>query len=571
MRSEHPTPQIHATWLRPEERGDLPWRPLHDAFEFTLVSCFVSQTGWARLYESLVHAAANPDFRARIVFSAEGMGEGRRALVKAIERGISHSRFEDRVLAYIMDDRKHQLFHPKGYASRSSSHSRVVVGSANLTRGAMESHDELWCVIKDDRRAYSQFMSAVDALVARVKPINDQTMLTIERAFEPPPRPAAPPPHRTPAPNDKRRLLRDVESPSLDLFSFSPGNEYAEDPLHTVQAMFQQGLQIIRHDERHAVSLTISLRPFLKAKILPSPLKKTLRHGITYAQTHGSPNFKVPLIPSEKEDSLRSLNKALGNVIGRLSVDLVGLRWMPSDWTDAFQERWKICCEHFPLGDVSKWVYEHNDSIRSFFDTSTWAEAAGDIHVAPPCQWDCDAAEELLGSLDKVVRLAPELDDGLRTKVLRAIRDFCSRELDERLNPEFIASQVLLAGRIPRLPAVGIIDPETAIDILADLTMLGAVHAFRAAKAARMSSNGVAALLSLRFREIKRAGEVYRTASSWKQALTQVPALSPEAVRALLAESLREFLEWFDFDASNANWSTHIPSWDPSWLPDEED
>ncbi|MCY0989457.1 phospholipase D-like domain-containing protein [Nannocystis sp. ILAH1] len=561
----HPSSQfdVHATWCRSGNTNALKslWDPVEGAEHFMLISCFVSQSGWSAIASLLrEEAARTPRFQAQLIFSLYGLDRvGGAGLLQNFKDFAERDEHRERIQVFVVEDSQKELFHPKGHASYAGSierRSRVVVGSANLTRSGMTHHDEMMCVFENEPRIYSQFSRAFEALRKRACPVHGENINRIERKFLSRSSNSSSPSNTTPHAATPDPILNlDPAGPEL----FVPIPASFERTLESVAALLRQGVQVIRNDRYEDLSVSVSLRRFVSARIIPGLRTTAIADGVSLSRGSGANGLNVHLTPDAMTANLHKLNRDLGRLLGYFSLEVGGLRWMPSEWWKRFTYLWDDCVAFYKVSRDHDDVEGHLTALRSLFTGSSPRTSAlkAKLRLSSPGGWDISAAEKLLGTIRESDLQDP---DALKNRAFSTILRHCQEDLNRHLNLDFVIAQVSRAGMRPRPDHIDATRLSLAIDALADLAMAGINHAFKTDKADRVTGNAVTSVLAARIKQGVDPRDVYNTAATWKNVLLSE---QPEHANRseLLIAAWQCFLRWFRLEPETTEWHLSIPQW----------
>ena len=540
------------------------WAPLPDAEEFLLTSCYVSQQGWEPLQTLLEHHLRRASFQATVVFSLAGISQKDARFVVDRLYGVStDKRWSGRFVAYVIDDRSASLFHPKAHGSRSGTRTKLVVGSGNLTGGGMGGNLELMAVIEDDLASYDEFRNAINQLtktkVVRVDPetidplrngIAAQAAAAQARAEMKPPKPSS-----------KGGTHTSLPSTNYDLLL--PHNADYLDALSNVRRLAVQGGQLARLDQLDPLGIAVPLTAFREARLLAVTEAQELGVGLSYES--GGASIAVSLLPSRLRECLVALTRPLGRLVGRFSLEMMGFRWMPSEWEPRLQEVWQEVVKGADVGAAESEITKHIETLRKQLGSGTLRkQLAKRLEVRKPSAWERSSTRRLLGWSDDR-KWPANLTDSLRTEVVDRVLTHVEETVGRRLAPDYPIMQLKQVGRGPLLRALPVetIDIVSALHFLAEWSFAGVIPRLRSARGELTRApgrSGVVDVLAKRFGANQfSASEVFDTALRWQA--TAIDEATPAAVQELLVSAWADFVSWFGLTPETANWAAHLPNW----------
>lgn len=553
--------QLGVSWVDGEAFSKW-WEPLPGATEFHLLSCYVSEEGWAPLREIL---DSQPCLRATLVFSLSGIGLGldQHFALKLLEF-LSAPIRKGRVRGYLIAD-KGRLFHPKAHASWARGQTRVVVGSANLTGGGRSANHEMVSVIDDDEQVYNQFIAAVQQLSTKTRAIevNESSQQDLLRWLEK--RSVRSATRRAdsaefspiePSRETEPPLPPKVEHPLID----SP--KMAGGALLAIERLLRLGGRL--HDLRAQEDLTVSvsLTDFKKAGILAGIGQQRFGPGLTI-QDHSA--LAVALIPDTIRQKLKELNQCLGQLTGRFALDAAGLPWLPAAWHQAFFGHWKevILNRGLDASQVKDEVSAHLGQLKSQLEGTIHPllDSAPDrVRSQPLDKWDRQAAARLLDypSEADLEQDAASCHQRALNSILKRVRHI----VGSRLQEEFVLEQFANIHQLPRFRTCAFdhLDTLDGLQLLADWTLAGIAPLVRLDPGVvRAPTNGVAQALHKRLDVSEdKPIEIYRAALSWRRQVSAPQGDSAE----LLEEAWAQFCNWFNLRPADMDcWLGSPPCW----------
>lgn len=551
------TTHLHASWIDGKAFREN-WQPLANAEEFFLLSCYVSTAGWEELERILSQSSSLT--RAMLFFSMEGLSAVEIvSQIDAVYSLVGKQRPGGLTQAFLILDRSRALFHPKAHASRSGWHSRVVVGSANLTGAGLSTNHELISVIDDESHIYRQFVDFINKLpsTAHVVSVNAtprEVMLRYAQGRAPIPSSRR---NQSPRDEESERRPRFVDPPPAavqeSMFP-SDGRSVAEseEALQSVRKLASQGAILVRMDEVEPMTMSTNLARFRKAGII-APLEiKTIRPGITVEKRQG---FTLSLLPDGVRDRRTELRQTNGRLAGRFSIDVLGVHWIPFDWQGTLLRHWKDIAQALGLvvdQDIKAAIKTQLEGMRAELedDSELYHSLIEEVRINPPSAWNEDKARRILAPILHVKKEEP-LPLALSEKQMIALRaliwDDVRGHIGRRLQFAYVITQLEQAGLPPHFRRFSgdNMDERDALLWLAQWTLSGVGSAVRSPQAREgvinhlPNRNGVGEILAGRFGRFSPRGadvhEAYNSALRWKQ--TASGTTEGEDIEQSLAEA----------------------------------
>ncbi len=475
------------------------------------------------------------------------------------------------------------LFHPKAHASRSRRHSRVVVGSANLTGAGLRTNYELISVIDDDEHVYHQFIDLINGLpnAAHLVCVNDtprQDMLRYAQGRAPLPSSQRHPSARDQA-RDKRSSTDDVAPAAFHGLLFEPsgrGEARPDEALHCIQKLASQGASLVRMDEVEPMTISTSLARFRKAGII-APLKvKTIRAGITVEDRRG---YTLSLLPDGVRDRRTELRQTTGRLAGRFSIDVLGVHWMPLDWQRTFQLHWTDVVQALGLvidNETRATIKAQIEGMRAELAEGSHLHLAlmADLRINAPAKWKERKARRILASILRLKKDEP-LPEALSAKQLTSLRALIWEDvrghIGRRLQYAYVLTQLEQAGLPPLFrPFAGDrMDERDALLWLAQWTLSAIGSEVRSPQGREggishlPNRNGIGEILAEQFGRFAASApdvhEAYHFALRWKQIASG--GTEQEEIEQSLAEAWMRFADWFGMSLHPIQWTASIPAW----------
>ncbi len=535
------THRIHATWLEKADSAEGFWSPLPNSEQFFVVSCYVSVDGWRKL-ESHLRAGLDrtPPLKALLIFSRAGLeSSGGVHLLDEMKTFIDSTLKFGSVDICIVDDHRQELFHPKAHASRAGLRSRVVVGSANLTRGGMADHYEMGTVVENDHAVLADFERAIYALAGHAPSLKNDENYKRLRARPSQPRP--PPPR--PFPGRQGGTPRaPLETDQAELFPYHfPA--HLGSTMEVVSEFFQSGRKMSRTAKSLEFSTKIRLHSLQRAGILETSGKKELSRTVSLDK--GSGDFTVKLFPPILEKKIDRFKRAVGALYGSTTISVAGIVWIPAEWGEALRAKWRELISELRLQSLIKDLASSGPRTLGQFDPGThfFRALEEDLAIATPASWYEDA-REILG-ISASVPLPIEVTAELRGKVARfacaQLQRGCASSIEAACREDKFAH----LSELPRFGEVFAPSPADAIDILAEISLLP-VAAFTGS--GEGAKNAIASRFAKKLVCDPIAEGVIREAQFWKQRLSGDPLPVSEDLDQLLSRAWEHFQRWFQED-----------------------
>lgn len=555
--------ELHASWMDGEAFRGL-WAPLDDAEEFLLISCYVSDPAWEDLERTLREHLKRPEFRCTLFFSLAGLvATASRALLDRLFLLVSEHPPIGRVRAFLIDDRKSNLFHPKAHGSRVGARSKIVVGSANLTTAAARSNYEMMAVIEDDLEAYQALRHAImglkDAEPVQITPatigaLRDSTAVrtVVERAVP-----------RQRSASKPQPLKLDLPDNNYD--SLLPPEPDHQQALLAVRALLSRGGFLARIDQLESLMVSVPLIAFRQARLLATPRIQELGAGVSY-ESRGS-SITVSLVPNELRQQLTKLTRPLGKLVGRFSIECLGGRWMPIDWDEEFRRHWESIAEPGWLKEAERKVEAHVKRLARELGPKgkLRSRLAEQLEVLSPAQWVKPEVRRLL-KWERDGQWPQRLTSKLQDEVVQAVLEHISGAVDRRLSPTFVIAQIKQVGRKPLLRQVALetITPVDALLLLSEWTMAGVLPRLRSATGELPNApgrSGITQVLANLFDVRRRKPEsVFEAALAWQNAAA-APDGSVDRIYLALAQAWSCFVRWYGLTPERIEWNQEIPPW----------
>jgi len=470
-----------------------------------------------------------------------------------------------------------RLFHPKALASRAhDGTTRVVVGSANITRGGAASNYEMAIVATEKTHRgdlYETVLNSVNALIRANLVVGfadktsvDEVIAQVKSAEK----------HRRNTASERRKdALEQDRSETVDLHSLRDllVNENQEITTHTpqaaeiacdqVQRFVSRGYFIKRSDPMTTFSVSVSLKKFRDAGILREQGAQELGTGLNLNQRGSSVN--VSLLPQKVAQRIKEKRSNIGKLIMRFTIETFAGLWMPIDWMDAFTRHWSKCLGDEPLASYQGEIEEH---LKGLDETLSLRDVDVDLYtkvfrIRAPLLWD-ERAFKLLDLREskpkRGVLTESKFKRDAQAHAVNAIVKHIKKSVGSRNSLQYVASQVHMIEQPARLRAAWSFTPNDAADLLADLIIGGSAPIIRCTAKTRPKS-GVAQFihtqLCSRITPKQRVLDIFRQANRWK---TELVVSSLERKDTTLAESWAKFEEWTGLRPGDIAWNRHIPT-----------
>ena len=541
------THRIEASWC--EGSGDL-WCPLPGADLLYVVSCYAGVDGWKVLEQYLLAGLAhNPRLEALLIFSRNGIEQsGGQALLVAMRAFLVGMPNVAGIDIGVVDEVKNQkLFHPKAHASRAGAQTRVVVGSANLTRGGMRSHYEMAAVSENDPAVWADFEGAMKALLKDAGSLRNEDDFRALCSHTV--RPTWPSSAGSQVPDAPRTPL---ETGVLDLPTSHVTDGLVE-ARRTVAAFFSLGYKLSRSTGTLEFSTKVALSKLRRAGILESTGKTELSDNVS--MDNGSGDLTVKLFSPGFERKIERFKHGVGTIFGATTVVLAGITWAPQDWVHALRETWETRIMALNIDSLPGEAEAFGPLLAAEFapDGPGFLRLEKDkgLAIAPLQEWKRDAACEILG----LAHFPEVMTPALRRQVALAAAEDLRRKLEGVVKLASISENFAHLRNLPRPASVFMPSDGDAVEILADVLILAAAWHNESGKGAK---NALAERFEMMLMCSPTQGMVDE-AQRWKQQLSRQPLPTVEQQAAMLSHAWERFRNWFREDVLDARYFRYLP------------
>lgn len=532
-----------ASWT---QAGTSSWDLPAEFVEFVGITCYLDDAGWKHLSTQLTRQAwRNSGFAGLLVISRSGLLESASwSLPREIHAFVRDH--QNRVAVHVVADRPGQLVHAKGWACRAHPLPQTWVGSANLTHAGLYGNAEAGARLLGED-SFVEFAAAVRNLTRYTRDLADGafaeelTRLLRRRDEAPAPqRPSFPP--ETPP-----------ESPPL------PGSPRAPiveaDALTAAVNWLAAGRRLARQHEGDSYAISYPLKRYIDAGLLRHDEAEDGRTGIRVAGKQKA--LYVPLLPRAWKDDLRELNQSLGRHLSRYTVEIAGILWCPRPLLPHLQSAWQAERRKLDLNALRDALAQHVNALQRTIqrDGDDWLNVSRLFTVEAPARWGPQARRILPDQDFEEARRHPER----ATEIVAAvILGELNKNIARQLNLPYLLALAQHIGLPPHDYPFDLRDPDSILDAILDLTLVGLEPLVRAGGHRKPRAHG---LVADRLKNVCKL-DFTSAQDAWTR------AIELKSDQRNLAESWALFCRVFDLDQRPIDWE---PSPTDIGLYDDDD
>jgi len=294
------------------------------AHAITLVTAFVTSSGIDKIAGALRRQLRVPQHQARLYVAVDRSGFN---TIDAFRAVLDLCNEFPRQLTLHFVPHQSGFLHAKLLLSDRAGGTDLIIGSANLTRSALESNYEAGLVVRDADPALIQ------SCLRFINGISEHTIKTEDdlRSLLGCPRPPTRP--QAPGPNLFLLLLEELSRRGIPLPRLPP----VLDADSYLSAWIHRGYLVGRGRRgTEALVIRLPLDSLVRQGLLPAATDKVLGPALTETQALA---YSVSLVPLPYAEAVRREVRRISSLTTRLALNLpcFGL-WMPEQYWEVFSE-----------------------------------------------------------------------------------------------------------------------------------------------------------------------------------------------------------------------------------------
>lgn len=301
---------------------------LESASRFTLITAFATSAGIEIVRPAIEKVLARENGRGRIIVAID---RGRFNTARTFETLLALKAGAGKRLSIgvALQDRDRHLLHAKALFTEGPAGRQLLIGSANLTSGALGGNFELGALIQnvdgDLQNLFERFVQRIEA--RSLDDTNARDVLIAMGWLAPRPAPSPPSPPRPPGPS--------LSAIFANLAHIAPSEE-AEPELHVAQ-WIQDGFIVGRgRRSLDVLVLRVPQDQLIDLGFLQRSKKRALGTSSYETQAMG---YGVELLPTERAERVRNQARRVAQLLGKLTIQLPCFGyWMPASYWKAFEE-----------------------------------------------------------------------------------------------------------------------------------------------------------------------------------------------------------------------------------------